>query len=99
MLLDKIVRAPGFCNLGESTGFPQVLRYFLPMDHSPGFLKIVNEARPYVKEVTIDEARERLAKNPNAILMDVREDKEWEKANAAQAVHLGKGIFELELAK
>jgi len=67
------------------------------MDHSPGFLKLVNEAKPYVKEITVDQARERLAKNPQAVLMDVREDREWEKDHAAQAVHLGKGILERDL--
>jgi rhodanese-related sulfurtransferase len=67
------------------------------MDHAPGFLKLVNEARPYVKEITIDQARERLKENPQAILMDVREDKEWEKDHAAQAIHLGKGILERDL--
>ena len=67
------------------------------MDHSPGFLKLVNEARPYVKEITIDQARERLAKNPQVILIDVREDLEWQKGHAAEAVHLGKGILERDL--
>ena len=67
------------------------------MDHSPGFLKLVNEAKPYVKEITIDQARERLKQNPQAILMDVREDREWEKEHAAEAVHLGKGILERDL--
>ncbi len=67
------------------------------MDHSPGFLKLVNEARPYVKEITIDQARERLAQNPKAVLMDVREDSEWNKQHAEQAVHLGKGILERDL--
>lgn len=67
------------------------------MDHSPGFLKLVNEAKPYVKEITVEQARERLAQNPQAILMDVREDREWEKDHAAQAVHLGKGILERDL--
>ena len=67
------------------------------MEHSPGFLKLVNEARPYVKEITIEEAREQLAKNPQAVLMDVREDHEWQKGHAAQAVHLGKGILERDL--
>jgi rhodanese-related sulfurtransferase len=67
------------------------------MDHSPGFLKLVNEAKPYVKEITIDQARERLKQNPQAILMDVREDREWEKDHAAEAVHLGKGILERDL--
>jgi len=67
------------------------------MEHSPGFLKLVNEARPYVKELTIDQAREQLAKNPEAVLMDVREDNEWEKGHATQAVHMGKGILERDL--
>jgi rhodanese-related sulfurtransferase len=69
------------------------------MDHSPGFLKMVNEAKPRVKEITLDQARERLAKNPHAILMDVREDSEWQKGRAAQAVHLGKGVLERDLEK
>ncbi len=69
------------------------------MDHSPGFLKVVNEARPYVKELTVDQARERLAKNPKAVLLDVREDSEWEKDHASEAMHLGKGILERDLEK
>ncbi len=69
------------------------------MDHSPGFLKLVNEAKTSVKEITIEQARERLAKNPQAVLMDVREDKEWQAGHAAQAVHLGKGILERDLEK
>ena len=67
------------------------------MQHAPGFLKLVNEARPRVKEITIDEARARLAANPNAILIDVREDDEWKKAHAAEAIHLSKGILERDL--
>src|SRR2546421_3255841 len=67
------------------------------MEHSPGFLKLVNEARPYVKEVTVEQARERLAKNPEAVLMDVREDLEWQKGHATEAVHLGKGVLERDL--
>jgi len=67
------------------------------MEHSPGFLKLVNEARPTVKEISIDEARERLGKNPQAVLLDVREDNEWEKGHATQAMHLGKGILERDL--
>jgi rhodanese-related sulfurtransferase len=67
------------------------------MDHSPGFLKVVNEARSHVKEITIEQARERLARNPKAVLMDVREDHEWNKQHAEQAVHLGKGILERDL--
>lgn len=67
------------------------------MDHSPGFLKVVNEARPRVKEITVEQARERLAQDPKVILMDVREDREWQTQHAAQAMHLGKGILERDL--
>ncbi len=69
------------------------------MEHSPGFLKLVNEARSRITEVTIDEARERLAKNPRAILLDVREESEWQNGHAAEAKHLGKGILERDLEK
>ena len=69
------------------------------MEHSPGFLKIVNEARGKVREITLEQARERLAKNPRAVLVDVREDSEWQKAHATQAVHLGKGVLERDIEK
>ena len=69
------------------------------MEHSPGFLKIVNEARPCVAEVTVEQTRERLSANPKAVLMDVREDVEWQNGHAAQAVHLGKGILERDIEK
>lgn len=69
------------------------------MDHSPGFLKLVNEEKLFVKEITLDEARRRLAANPNCVLLDVREDSEWVKGHAAEAVHLGKGVLERDLEK
>ena len=58
---------------------------------------MVNEVRPKIKEVTPDEARARLAQNPKAVLVDVREDSEWEKGHATQAVHLGKGVLERDV--
>src|SRR5471032_1220027 len=69
------------------------------MDHSPGLLKIVADAKSRVREISIEQARLRLAKNPQAVLIDVREDNEWQKEHAAQAVHLGKGILERDLEK
>lgn len=69
------------------------------MDHSPGFLKLVNEVRPHIQEVTVAEAREKLARNPLIVLMDVREDTEWQAGHAAEAVHLGKGVLERDIEK
>ena len=67
------------------------------MPHSEGFLAVVEAARPSVSEIDIDQARERLAKNPDAVLMDVREDREWTNGRASGAVHLGKGILERDI--
>jgi rhodanese-related sulfurtransferase len=69
------------------------------MQHSPGFLKMVNEAMPRVSEISLDEARRRLAKNPDALVVDVREDNEWNSGHAVSAVHLGKGVFERDIEK
>ena len=67
------------------------------MDHAPGFLKLVNEARPTVRELTVEQAHERIARNPKAVLMDVREDHEFAKDHAKGARHLGKGIIERDV--
>jgi len=69
------------------------------MDHSPGFLQLVNDAKKHIEEISVAEARGRLAANPKVVLMDVREDHEWLQGHAAEAVHLGKGIFERDLER
>ena len=69
------------------------------MDHSPGFLKVVEDAQQRVREITIEQAKARLAANPKALLVDVREDSEWAKGHAAEAMHLGKGILERDIEK
>ena len=67
------------------------------MEHSPGFLELVNETRENVNELSVEQARVLLASGENVILVDVREDREWEKQHAADAVHLGKGILERDI--
>ena len=62
------------------------------MDHTPGFLKLVNDARPRVHEIDVAEARARQA--AGARLIDVREDLEYAAGHAAGAEHLGKGVIE-----
>ena len=60
---------------------------------------MVNEVRPRIKELTPEQAQERLVLNPKTILLDVREDHEWQKGHARHAIHLGKGILERDLEK
>jgi rhodanese-related sulfurtransferase len=67
------------------------------MIHTEGFLKLVNDAKSRVKEVSVAEAQARLAENQSALLIDVREDNEWQAAHAEGAEHLGKGIIERDI--
>lgn len=69
------------------------------MNHSQGFLNIVKDAKSRVKEETAAEAIEMLRKNPQARLVDVREDDEWRAGHVAGAVHLGKGVIERDIEK
>lgn len=65
------------------------------VDHSPGFLKLVEGVLPNVREVDVAEAQRRTAQG--AILVDVREDREWEAGHARGAVHIGKGVIERDI--
>lgn len=69
------------------------------MEHSEGFLNIVNDAKTRVREVSVAKARQRMRENKDAKLIDVREDNEWDTAHAAGAIHLGKGIIERDIEK
>ena len=67
------------------------------MQHTEGFLKLAEDARGRVREVTVEEARRRLSENPAVRLIDVREDNEWEAGHAAGAEHMGRGIIERDI--
>jgi len=67
------------------------------MKHSEGFLRLVNDAKSRIREVTVAETRSRLAADKPVRLIDVREDNEWQAAHAAGAEHLGKGIIERDI--
>jgi len=69
------------------------------MDHSPGFLNLVNDAKSRIQEIDVDAARVRLAAKPNVVLVDVREDSEWTAGHAVGAQHLGKGVLERDIEK
>src|SRR5277367_2147730 len=69
------------------------------MNHSPGFLKLANDAKARIKEISIEQAQARLKQNSKTVLLDVREDSEWNVGHAVEAKHLGKGILERDLEK
>ena len=65
--------------------------------HSARFLKIVDDARKRVREVTIDDVKARLDRGEKFLLVDVREESEYAKDHLPGAVHLGKGIIERDI--
>lgn len=67
------------------------------MQHSTEFLKLVEEVKPHIKEVNVEQTQERLQNG--AKLIDVREDNEWQAGHAKDAVHLGRGIIERDIEK
>jgi rhodanese-related sulfurtransferase len=69
------------------------------MEHTEGFLNIVNDARTRVREVSVAETEQRMRENKDTKLIDVREDNEWDAAHAAGAIHLGKGIIERDIER
>ena len=60
---------------------------------------MVAGAKRHVNEISVAEARAKLRANSKIVLLDVREDSEWQAGHAAEAVHLGKGILERDLER
>jgi rhodanese-related sulfurtransferase len=69
------------------------------MEHSPGFLKLVDEAKKRIREVTVEEVWRSRQQGQDLKLVDVREESEWSAGRAAGSIHLGKGIIERDIEK
>jgi Rhodanese-related sulfurtransferase len=67
------------------------------MQHSPQFLKLVNDAKTRVKETNVAEVKRRMGSGEKFLLVDVREDHEWAKGHLPGAVHMGRGIIERDI--
>jgi rhodanese-related sulfurtransferase len=65
--------------------------------HSPRFLKIVQDAKSRIREITIDEVRAKLQAGEKFVLVDVREESEYAQDHLPGAIHLGKGIIERDI--
>ena len=65
--------------------------------HSARFLRIVEDAKARVREVSIDDVKARLDRGDKFVLVDVREESEYAKDHLPGAIHLGKGIIERDI--
>lgn len=69
----------------------------MAQEHSPAFLRIVNDARKRIRQSTIDEVKARIDRGEKFLLIDVREESEYAKDHLPEAIHLGKGIIERDI--
>ena len=67
------------------------------MSHSSAFLDLIASVRTDVRDVSVQQTRDRIRSNPSLQLVDIREDSEWSAGHAAGAVHIGKGVIERDI--
>jgi rhodanese-related sulfurtransferase len=65
--------------------------------HSEGFIKLVEDAKRRVREVSVEEVRAAQDRGDALHLVDVREDNEWAIDRARGAIHIGKGVLERDV--
>jgi len=65
--------------------------------HSPGFLKLVDDAKSRVRQCNVQDVKRKLEAGEKFHLVDVREESEWAAGHLPQAVHMGKGIIERDI--
>ena len=67
--------------------------------HSPRFMKLCEDTKTRVKETTVDDVKRRLDRGEGRsfVLVDVREESEWNAGHIPGAVHLGKGVIERDV--
>jgi rhodanese-related sulfurtransferase len=69
----------------------------MAQQHSPRFLKIVQDAKARIRELTVDQVKAKLDRGEKFYLVDVREESEWAKDHLPKAMFLGKGIIERDI--
>jgi len=67
------------------------------MAHSPAFLALVNDAKSRIQEIDLDGYLELQKTGTAHVLVDTREESEWNAGHAQGSIHLGKGIIERDI--
>ncbi len=61
------------------------------------FQAMVKEAKSHIREVDVNQLAALRAATPSPVLVDVREDNEWNKSRIPGAVHVGRGVLEANI--
>jgi len=67
--------------------------------HAERFLSLINDAKTRIRETDIATVHERLERDDQFHLVDVREESEFAAGHLPRALHLGKGIIERDIER
>ena len=61
------------------------------------FQTVVREAKARIREIGVDQLGALQKASPSPVLVDVREDNEWDKSRIPGAIHVGRGVLEVNI--
>jgi rhodanese-related sulfurtransferase len=67
------------------------------MDHTPEFLALVDDAKSRIRQIDIEGYKKMVAAGDPHLLVDTREDHEWDANHVKSAVHMSRGIIERDI--
>lgn len=59
--------------------------------------QLIAEAKAVITEVTAREVQDRMARGEPLVLIDIREQNEWNLGHAASALYIGRGVLESQI--
>lgn len=67
------------------------------MELSQKYLDLVNEVKQSINEISITDTKLMFENNEQFILIDIREESEWNEKRIPNSIYIGKGIIEREI--
>ena len=80
-------------SLTAQTGSPAVT----PAGRGAYFQSLVKEAKTRIREIRADQLGALQKATPSLAIVDVREDNEWDKGRIPGAIHVGRGVIEVNI--
>jgi rhodanese-related sulfurtransferase len=69
------------------------------MEHSPEFLKIVNDSKSRIRQIDIAGYLKMREEGTPHLLVDIREESEFAAGHVAGAMYIGKGVIERDIER
>ena len=66
------------------------------MAEHKGFQELIGDAKKKITEISPTDAASK-TKSSNTVIVDVREEDEWEEGHIPDAIHLNRGMLELDI--